>query len=151
MGSCYWSKTRSHDEELWYLSTHTQGNNISQDIHRGRKAQRTPVPFKVTYGQPFLLCWQERWRPMSSLRLLSTQWYYNQERSTATPYPRTHRQVAQSALLHQVWCTLGIQQYPYQGRRWMESSLQNTLRAVWAHSHDIWSLQRPSNLPDIYE
>ena len=87
-------------------------------IHQGKSQEGTYLTIKITNGIPFLLHQQERWEIMTDTGLQVPQPMDNQEYLSAATHIGNHGQDQGlwSEILHQIRCSMGIQQHTHQ--RW---------------------------------
>ena len=98
-----------------------------------------------------LLRQEERWRTPSLPRLPLCQQTYHLQHLFPFPYFWSCWQTTRCQGLHQVWCSLGVQQCTNQ--RWppMEGHLCHPQGIIWIHSHILWTYQLPHYFPTIHE
>src|SRR5271154_4653362 len=110
--------------------------------------ERIHTTIEITDGLPLLLHRKEG-RQTTTYPGLSTPELRDKEKQVSpTAYPRTHRPTQREKVLHETRCTMGIQQYPNQGRRRMESRLQDKPRTLRTNSHVLWTHQLPRDVPE---
>src|SRR5271163_414056 len=126
--------------------THRTGR--TRQMARRTTRERIHTPIEITDGLPLFLR-REEGRQTTTYPGLSTSELRNKkEQVPPTAYPRTHRPTQREEILHETRCTMGIQQYPNQGRRRMESRLQDEPRPLRTNGHVLWTHQLPRDIPE---
>ena len=95
----------------------------------------TDPPLKVTDGVTILIHEEERWKATACAGLSKAQWNDDQKQVSPASDQRASRPPQGIQNIHEVGRTMGIQQYPNQRGRRVESSILNELRTVQADSH----------------
>src|SRR5271156_3120266 len=108
--------------------------------------ERIHMPIEITDGLPLFLCREEGRQTMTYPRLLTPELRNKEKQVSPTAYPRTHRPTQREEILHETRCRMGIQQYPNQGRRRMESRLQDELRPLQTNGHVLRTHQLPRDV-----
>src|SRR5271170_4100590 len=101
-----------------------------------RQTTRARIHTSVTIanGLPLLLCGEKGWQITTYPRLPTPELQNKEKQVPPTTYPRTHRPTQGEEILHETRRTMGIQQYSNQGRRRMESRLQDEPRPLRTNS-----------------
>ena len=117
-------------------------------IHQGKSQEGIYSTIKITNGIPFLLCQQERWETITDTRLQIPQPMDNQEHLSVATHIRNHGQDQSlwSKILHQIRCSMGIQQCMHQGQQPIESSIQDQPQIIQTNGHVLWIMQLPLNI-----
>ena len=73
-------------------------------------SHQTHSTFQIPNGLTFLLCQEKGWKVKTSTGLSKAQRHDHQESISSSPNSRAGEQAERCQILHQAWCTMGIQQ-----------------------------------------
>src|SRR5271156_882238 len=110
--------------------------------------ERIHTPIEITDGLPLLLRRKEGRQTTTYPRLPTPELRNKEKQVPPTAYPRTHRLTQREEILHETRRTMGIQQYSNQGRRRMESRLQDELRPLRTNGHVLRTHQLTCDIPE---
>ena len=147
LGPCNRPQTRICTEGFQSLSVIPERRASSERVHRRKPTQRLHSRFEITNGLPSLLCRQERRFSPPLSRLSLPERMDGKEQVPNTPRLGTRRQIAWGQGVLQARSPIGIQQRTHQGRRSMESSIQDPPRPLRTNSHVFWIVQLTGNVP----
>src|SRR5271170_2828306 len=110
--------------------------------------ERIHTPIEITDGLPLLLRGKKGQQTTTYPGLPTPELWNKEKQVSPTAYPRTHQPTQREEILHETRCTMGIQQYPNQGRRQMESCLQDEPRPLRTNSHVLRTHQFTCDIPE---